>query len=140
MAGFYAKGIEVGLEAATGSAAAPTGTLTFVFMDTSYTFDAEAHEFYSDISADIAENTTKLTVSGLNIIRDTADNEIQIDLDNPTIATVTTSTDKGVLFMDTGVDSTSPLIVCSTITPEVNPVSGTLTGTLPADGIGGISY
>ena len=140
MAGFYSKGLEVGLKAVTGDTAAPTGTLKGAFMATTYVQDQETDQFWSDVSADIAAGTTERTIAGLAINVDTANNRVEIDFDNPCETPVTASTDQFVLFMDTGVDSTSPLIACGALTTELNPVGGTLTLTVNAEGLAAINY
>jgi hypothetical protein len=140
MAGFYSKGLEVALKAVTGDTAAPTGTLKGAFMGTAYTQDQETHQFWSDISASIASGTTERTIAGLAINVDTANNRVEIDFDNVSETPVTASTDQFVLFMDTGSDATSPLIACGAITPELNPVGGTLTLTVNAEGLAAINY
>lgn len=140
MSTFYAKGIEDALEAVLGITPAATGTLSFAFMATSYTADDEADQFWSDISSQIASGTTVRTVTGATVRRDTANNRIEIDIDNPTETPVTASTDKGVLFMDTGTPTTSPLILEVTISATLSPVGGDLTLVVDAEGLGGINY
>ena len=140
MAGFYSKGIETALKAVTGSAAAPTGTLKGVFMATSYTQDQEAHQYYSDISASVASGTSVETIAGLAINVDTANNRVEIDFNDVTQTPVTASTNQFVIYMDTGVAATSPLIVCGAISTTLSPVSGTLTLTVNAEGLAAISY
>ena len=140
MAGFYSKGLETRLRAVTGVAAAPTGTLSGAFMATTYTQDQETDQYWSDISADIASGTTVRTISGAAINVDTANNRVEIDFDNVSETPVTASTDQFVLFMDTGTPATSPLIACGAITPELNPVGGTLTLTVNVEGLAAINY
>lgn len=140
MAGFYAKGIQDALEAVTGVAAAPTGTLKGAFMATSYTQDPEAHQYWSDISASIASGTTVRTIANTAINIDTTNNRVEIDFDNVTETPVTASTNQFVLFMDTGVASTSPLIACGAISTTLSPVGGTLTLTVNAEGLAAINY
>lgn len=140
MAGFYSKGIETALRAVTGVAAAPTGTLRGAFMATSYTQNQETHQFWSDISASIASGTTVRTISGIAINVDTTNNRVEIDFSDVTETPVTASTNQFVLYMDTGVASTSPLIACGALTTTLNPVGGTLTLTVNAEGLAAISY
>lgn len=140
MAGFYSKGIETALRAVTGVAAAPTGTLRGAFMATSYTQNPETHQFWSDISASIASGTTVRTISGIAINVDTANNRVEIDFNDVTETPVTASTNQFVLYMDTGVASTSPLIACGAISPTLSPVGGTLTLTVNAEGLAAINY
>lgn len=140
MAGFYSKGIETAIKAVTGSAAAPTGTLKLAFMDTGYTQNQETDQYWSDISASIATNTTAQTVSGLSINVDTTNDRIEIDFTDITVSTVTTDTDQVVLYMDTGVASTSPLIVCAALATTLSPVSGDLTLTVNSEGLAAVTY
>ena len=140
MAGFYSKGIEVALKAATGVTAAPTGTLKGAFMATSYTQNQETHQFWSDISASIASGTTVRTISGAAINVDTTNNRVEIDFTDPTETPVTATTNQFVLYMDTGVAATSPLIACGALTTTLSPVGGTLTLTVNAEGLAAISY
>ena len=140
MSKFYAKGLQDALEAVTGLAAAPTGTLRLAFMATSYTQNTETHQFWSDISASIAAGTTVRTVSGLAVTIDTANDRVEIDISDPSETPVTATTNQVVLFMDTGVASTSPLILCAPLSQTLSPVGGTLTLTVNAEGLGAVGY
>jgi hypothetical protein len=140
MAGFYSKGLETGLRAVTGVAAAPTGTLKGAFMATTYVQNQETHQFWSDVSADIASGTTVQTIASTAINVDTANNRVEIDFADVAETPVTASTDQFVLFMDTGTDSTSPLVALGAITPTLTPVGGTLTLTVNTEGLAAINY
>jgi len=137
---FYSKGLEVALKAVTGDTAAPTGTLKGAFMATTYTQDQETHQFWNDISSSIAAGTTIRTIASLDIRVDTANNRIEIDCADVTETPVTTTTNQFVLFMDTGDNSTSPLIVDSALTQTFGPVQGTLTLTVNAEGLAAVNY
>jgi hypothetical protein len=140
MAGFYAKGLDVALEAVTGVAAAPTGTLKGAFMATSYTQDPEAHAYWSDVVASIAPGTTVRTLASITVAADTVNNRVELDFADVTETPVTATTNQFVVFMSTGVDSTSPLIVCGNISSTLTPVSGTLTMTVNAEGFAAVNY
>lgn len=140
MSGFYAKGLQDGLEAVTGVAAAPTGTLKGAFMATTYTQDPEADQFWADVSANISAGTTVQTITGITVTVDTVNNRVEINFDDVTETPVTASTDQFLLYMDTGVDATSPLIACGALTTTLNPVGGTLTLTVNAEGLAAINY
>lgn len=140
MATFYAKALQDALEAITGVAAAPTGTLKLAFMATSYTPNAETDQYWSDISASIASGTTVQTVSGTAVNIDTANDRIEIDISDVTETPVTATTDKVVLFMDTGTPATSPIILCADLSTTLSPVGGDLTLTVNAEGLGAINY
>lgn len=140
MAGFYAKGLQDAVEAVTGVAAAPTGTLKGAFMGTAYVQNKETQQFWSDISASIASGTTVRTLAGTTVTIDTANDRVEIDFNDVSETPVTASTNQFVIFMDTGVASTSPLIACADITPTLNPVGGTLTLTVNAQGHSAVTY
>ena len=140
MAGFYSKGLEVAVKAVTGQTAAPTGTLKGAFMATDYTQDKETHQFWADVSADIATGTTVQTIASLDVRVDTANNRIEIDFADPSETPVTASTNQFMLYMDTGDNSTSPLIVNGALSTTLSPVGGTLTLTVNAEGLAAINY
>ena len=140
MATFYSQGLADALEAVTGVSAAPTGTLKLAFMATGYTANAETHSYWSDVSASIASGTTVQTCAGTAINIDTSNNRVEIDINNITETPVTASTDKIVLFMDTGTPSTSPLILSADFSSTLSPVNGDLTITVNAEGLGAVTY
>lgn len=140
MATFYAKGLQDALEAVTGVAAAPTGTLKLAFMATSYTPNAETDQYWSDISASQASGTTSQTVANTAINIDTTNDRVEIDFDDVTETPVTASTDKVVLYMDTGTASTSVLICCADISSTLAPVGGDLTLVVNTEGLAAINY
>ena len=137
---FYSKGLEVALKAVTGDTAAPTGTLKGAFMATTYTQDQETHQFWNDISSSIASGTTLRTIAGLDIRVDTANDRIEIDFADPSETPVTAVTNQFVLFMDTGDNATSPLIVQGALSATLSPVGGTLTLTVNAEGLAAVNY
>jgi len=140
MAGFYSKGLEVAVKAVTGDTAAPTGTLKGAFMATGYTQDQETHQFFADVSGSVASGTTVRTIAGLDVRVDTANNRIEIDFADPSETPVTAVTNQFVLFMDTGDNSTSPLIAQGALSTTLSPIGGTLTLTVNAEGLAAINY
>lgn len=135
MSTLYAKGLQDALEAVTGVAAAPTGTLKLAFMATSYTPNAFTDQYWSDISASQASGTTSQTLSGSSVNIDSGNTRVEFDTSDITETPVTASTNKYVIYMDTGTPSTSPLIVCMDITEgTLSPVAGDLTITVNAEG------
>jgi len=140
MSRFYTKGLENALRAVTGVAVAPTGTLRGAFMSTAYVQNPETHQFYSDVSANVAAGTTVRTIAGIVIRVDTVNDRIEIDFNDPTETPVTASTNQFLLYMDTGVASTSPLIVVGALSQTLSPVAGTLTLLVNAEGLAAINY
>lgn len=119
-----------------------TVTIKAMFMDPSYTPNADTHVYVSDISASRASGSTDLTVSGLSISVDNTDNRTEFDFTDLLTGTITVTggTNAVVFYISTGVDSTSELLCCCDILvlgvqTTVYPVAGTLTGTISANGL-----
>ena len=128
--GLYVKGLE---QFGLGDIHWDTDTIKLAFMSTSYTPNYNTHQFYSDISASVASGTTDLTLS--NAAVNTATDTVRFDTDDDSDTGITASTDKIVIYKDTGVAATSPLIGCfEFVEGTLNPISGTLAVTVPANG------
>lgn len=135
MSTLYLKGIEVALDALMQETAAPSGTLKARFMATGYTPDAGTDQYWDDISASAASGFSDITLTSVDVRIDAANARVEVDYDNLTEASATGSTNKYVVRLDTGDDSTSPLIVCKDIDEgTLSPVSGTITITLDGEG------
>jgi len=110
--------------------------IKLAYMATTYTPDAGTHQYYSDISASVASGAPTETLAGVDVRIDTVNSRVEVDANDVTEASVTTLTDKFVIYKDTGVAATSPLIVCVDITEGIlGPVNGTLALTFNAEGI-----
>lgn len=117
-----------------------TVTIKAMFMAPSYTPDADAHVYVSDISASRASGTTDLTISGFTITADNTDNRTEFDISDLVTGTVTTQTNAVVLYISTGVDATSELLcyldlLSGGIQTTFSAVSGTITATVNANGV-----
>lgn len=119
-----------------------TVTVKAMFMAPSYTPDADAHEFVSDISASRASGSTDLTCSGFTFNVDDTDNRTEFDITDLTTGTITISggTNAVVFYISTGVDATSELLTCNDllvggVQTTVYPIAGTLTATISTNGI-----
>lgn len=119
-----------------------TVTIKAMFMAPSYTPDADAHVYVSDISASRASGSTDLTVAGLAINVDNTDNRTEFDITDLLTGTITLAggTNAIVFYISTGVDATSELLCCVDILvggvqTTVYPIAGTITGTISANGI-----
>jgi len=119
-----------------------TVTIKAMFMDPSYTPNADSHVYVSDISASRASGSTDLTIAGFTITADNTDNRTEFDISDLVTAAITiaSGTNAIVFYISTGVDATSELLTCNDILvggvqTTVYPVGGTLTGTISANGI-----
>lgn len=136
MSTLYLKGLEVALDALMQETAAPSGTVKLVYMATSYTPNLTTDNFYSDISASVATGSPTETLANIDVRIDTANSRVEVDADDVTESAVTCTTNKYVIYLDTGVASTSPLIACMDISEgTLTTVGGVLGITFNAEGI-----
>lgn len=135
MSTLYLKGLEIAMDALMQEAAAPAGTIKLVYMNPAYTPNSATDQFFSDISASVASGSPTETLANIDVRMDATNFRVEVDADDVSEAGVTTSTDKFVIYLDTGVASTSPLIYCGDIGATLAPVGGTLGLTFNAEGI-----
>ena len=122
-------GIKAGLDAVLA-----LGTPTLSFMATSYTPAATTDDYWSDVSASRAAGTTDVVLSSVTTTLDSGNARIEFDSADPSLSTITATTDKYVIWVDTSVDATSPILATIDIDSTLTPVSGTLSVTVNAEG------
>jgi len=111
------------------------GTPKLSFMATGYTPNAGTDSYWADISASRAANTTDVTLASVTTTLDTGNARVEFDTANPSLSTITTTTNKYTIWVDTGVDSTSPVLATIDIVEgTLSPVAGTLEITVNAEG------
>lgn len=111
-------------------------TIKLAFMSTAYTPDIDAHVYWADISASLASGTTVQTLASKTVTVDNTNNRAEFDAANISLSTITATTDKFVLYKDTGNAATSQLICCVDIAEgTLAPIAGTLALTFNAEGI-----
>lgn len=136
MSTLYLKGIEVAFDALLQESSAPAGTVKLSYMAPAYTPDAGAHQYYSDISASVASGAPVETLANIDVRIDSGNVRVEIDADDVTENSITTSTNKFVIWLDTSTPATSPLIACIDIVEgTLSPVAGTLAMAFNAEGI-----
>lgn len=132
----FLKGLEVALDALMQEAAAPAGTIKLSYMAPAYTPNAGTHQYYSDIVASVASGAPVETLANVDVRIDTGNARVEVDADDVTENAITTSTNKFVVWLDTGNNATSPLIACVDIVEgTLSPVAGALALTFNAEGI-----
>lgn len=113
-----------------------TDTLKLAFMTPAYIPDVDAHVFWSDVSASIASGTTAQTLGSKAVTVDNTNNRAEFDAADVSVASQTTSTNKFILYKDTGNAATSQLVCCIDIAEgTLSPVNGTLAVAFNAEGI-----
>lgn len=133
MSTLYLKGIE---QFGLGNIDFDTDLIKVVPMSTSYTPNAGTHEFLSDVSSDVASGFTAQTLANAAVNVDTGNSRVEFDGDNVSESSVTGSTDKVLVYYDTTVAATSPLIACLDIVEgTLAPTAGTLTINFNAQGL-----
>ena len=135
MSAFYLSGKKKVME---GSIALLTDTIKVAFMAPAYAPNIDTEDFYDDISASIAAGSTDQTLASKALNIDTSNDRVEFDAADISIASETISggTDMMVIYKDTGVAGTSPLIAYIDIAEgTLIPVSGTLSITWNAEGI-----
>ena len=119
-----------------GSIALESDTLQLRYMATSYTPAPTTENFWSDTSASEASGAPTETLANVTVRIDAANSRIEIDFDDVTENTITTSTNKFQIIKWTGVAATSPIIGTFDIAEgTLAPVAGTLSLTFNAEGI-----
>ena len=137
MSTLYLKGIE---QAFLGNIDCENDTIKLKYMATSYTPNAGTDAFLSDVSASEASGAPTETLANVDIRIDAGNSRVEFDADDVTENSITTATDKFIVYKDTGVEATSPLIACIDIAEgTLAPVAGTISVTFNAEGIFAIS-
>lgn len=130
MSTLHLKALEIQLDAILA-----LGTLKLYPMATTFTPDAGTDQYYSDISAEVASGAAAVTLTGVTTTIDTVNNRVELDTDNATTGTITTSTNKYCLVVDTGVAATSPVLATiDLVEGTVSTVAGTITFTINSEG------
>jgi len=133
MSTLYLKGIE---QAFLGNIDLEGDTIKLKYMATSYTPDITTENFLSDVSASEASGAPTETLASVDVRIDTGNTRVEIDAADVTENSITCTTDKFIIYKDTGAAATSPLIACIDITEgTLAPVSGTLSVTFDSEGL-----
>jgi len=111
------------------------GTPKLSFMATGYTPNAGTDSYWADISASRAANTTDVTLASVTTTLDTGNARVEFDTANPSLSTITATTNKYTIWVDTGTASTSPVLATIDIVEgTLSPIAGTLSITVNAEG------
>lgn len=109
----------------------PSGTIQLRYLS-GYTPNPD-NSYWSDISANEASGAPTETPTP-SVAYDSTNDRIEIDLTDVTESNVTTDTDGFAIILNTGVDSTSPIIYTADIT-QLQPTDGTLSLTFDVEGV-----
>jgi len=133
MSTMYLKGLE---QLLLGNIALESATLKLKYMATTYTPAPTTESFLSDVSAQEASGAPTETLASVDVRIDAANNRVEVDAADVTENGITCSTNKFIIYKDTGAAATSPLICCIDIAEgTLSPVGGTIAITFNAEGI-----
>ena len=129
MSTLHLKSLELALDAVLA-----LGDLKLSPMATTYTPNAGTHSYYSDISASLASGAAAVTLTGVVTTIDTANNRVELDTDNATTGTITATTNKYSLWVDTGNAATSPVLATiDLVEGTISALSGTIKFTVNSE-------
>ena len=129
----YLKGIE---QIMLGSIALESDTIKLKYMTVAYTPAPTTESFLADVSANEAAGAPTETLASKDVRIDAANNRVESDAADVTEPSITCTTNKFIIYKDTGVAATSPLIACVDIAEgTLSPVVGTLAITFNAEGL-----
>lgn len=97
----------------SGNVDLDTDTIKVALVTSSYTFDQDAHHFFSDITNEITGTGYTAggeTMSGISITADDTNDLGKFDANNTTWSSATFTFRGAVIYKDTGTASTSPLV------------------------------
>lgn len=130
--GLYTKGLE---QMGLGNIDLENDTIKLAPMATSYTPDYNTDQFWDDVSASLASGASSFTLTNTTFDIDTGNSRVEFNSDDVAETGQTFTSDKFILYKDTGVASTSPLIMCgSYVEGTLSPVSGDFNVTVNVEG------
>jgi hypothetical protein len=132
MSVLHLKGLE---QALLGNIAMESDTIKMAFMAVAYTPNAGTDSFYSDVSASVAAGSTDQTLANVDIRMDIGNARVEFDADDVSLSIQTFTSDKILVYKDTGTPSTSPVITTIDLSATIAPVNGAVTITFNAEGI-----
>jgi hypothetical protein len=104
-------------------------TVKVLLCSSSYTPDQDAHQYRSDLTSEVTG--TGYTAGGVALTSRTssyvgASNTLVLDADDATFSNVTLTARYGIVYVDTGTSSTSPLLgyvdFGANVTPSAQPL------------------
>lgn len=115
-------------------------TPTFAPMATTYIPNAATQSFWSDISTDLASGASTTALTNFFTRIDTGNQRVEFDADDISLSNQTFTSDKFVIFLDTGIPATSP-ILCSIEYTEgaLSPIDGNFVITFNVEGIAALN-
>lgn len=124
---------------ALGEAILDSAHLKALLVGSGYTFDADAHEWLSDITNEaVGTNYVAggVACTGVSVSYDPATDTTTVNCDDPVFTNVTIADVAGAVFYcSSGLPGTSPLVVFWQISPAEAPTGADYALTIPAGGL-----
>lgn len=115
------------------------GTVKCMLLDNTHTPAQDTHNYVDDVVADEVSGTGYTaggpTLTTVALTYDGATNTIKLDADNVSLGGSTITARYAVIYVDTGVDATSPLIALVDFGEDVISTAGVFSITWDAAGI-----
>jgi hypothetical protein len=116
-----------------------SGTLKAYPMATTFVPNSETDQYLADILAEVAAGASAITLSGVSVNIDAANNRVELDSADFSANPVTFVSNKYCLVVDTGNNATAPVIATiDYVEGTVNPTSGPFAITVNSNGHFGI--
>lgn len=113
-------------------------TLKVALVTSSYTPDADAHDFFNDITNEVSStgySAGGFTLTGNATSQDNTDNEGVLDANDLSWTGVTFTARWAILYQYTGNTATSRLICAFDLGGDTSLVAGLLSLTIPTEGL-----
>lgn len=114
-----------------------TDTLKVALTTATYTPNQDTHDFFNDVTNEVVGTgytAGGVTLTSVAVTYDTGSNEIRIDADDAAWTTASFTTRYAVVYKDTAVAATSPLIAYIDFGADQTVASGTFTLVFDASG------
>lgn len=115
-----------------------TDTIKLALCSSSYTPDVDAHDFFNDITNEVSSSGT-YSAGGATLTvttsQDNTDDEGVFDATDVSFTSATITARYAIIYKDTGVASTSPLICYIDFGTDQSSSAGTFTITFASEGI-----
>lgn len=102
------------VDAAKGAVNVESDTIKVMLVTSLYTFDPDSHSFKNDVTNEVigtGYTAGGRTIANLAVVKDNMNDKAVINGDNVLWSTVTLTARGAVVYKDTGISSTSPLLM-----------------------------
>jgi hypothetical protein len=127
----------------TGGTDIDTDTIKCALVTSTYTPDADTHDFFNDVTNEVTGTGYTgggATLGSVTVTVDTANNRVVFDAADTSWATSTITARAAVIYKSTGTAGTSPLLFYIDFGSDITSTGGTFLITWSANGVMYFSY